>query len=342
MSGSFLEAFLKRIVGFILVLLVLSVVIFILARVVPGDPARIALGPSASQEQVDAMRQSMGLDDPLVVQYLSYLGKAATGDLGKSLLSGKPVSEDVRTFLPATVELVVVTVLFMFAVAVPLGVLTAKHRNSWIDNVGRIVSLVGVTVPSFVVAILLQIFVANFVDGWPILGRVDFQLGSLDGHTGFLLIDSILAGRPDVFLSACQHLVLPAFSLALASIGQITRITRSTMIENQRRDHVLTLRSFGVPSNVIVFRYLFKLSSIAPLTIMGLEFASLIGNAFVIEMLFSWGGFASYGLSAIMQKDINAVMAVVLISGLFFILANLVIDILLALIDPRVSAKEAR
>jgi ABC-type dipeptide/oligopeptide/nickel transport system permease component len=130
--------------------------------------------------------------------------------------------------------------------------------------------------------------------------------------------------------------------LSMAGIGQITRITRSSMLENQRKDHVLTLKSFGVPERVIIFRYLLKLSSIAPLTIMGLEFASLIGNAFVIEMIFAWGGFASYGLTSILQKDLNAVTAVVLVAGLFFIIANLIVDVVISIIDPRLRRKEAR
>jgi len=143
-------------------------------------------------------------------------------------------------------------------------------------------------------------------------------------------------------LNALQHLALPAFALSMAGIGQITRITRSSMIENQRKDHVLTLQSFGVPQRVIIFRYLLKLSSIAPLTIMGLEFASLIGNAFVIEMIFDWGGFASYGLNAILQKDLNAITAVVLVAGLFFVAANLIVDVLISIIDPRLRHRGER
>ncbi|WP_276617459.1 ABC transporter permease [Qingshengfaniella alkalisoli] len=162
------------------------------------------------------------------------------------------------------------------------------------------------------------------------------------GPPGLYTIDGILTGRLDVTLDALRHLAFPALALAMSGIGQIMRITRSAMIEHQRRDHVQTLRSFGVPGRVVTFRYLLKLSSIAPLTIMGLEFASLIGNAFVVEMVFSWGGFASAGLEAVMQKDLNAVMAVVLVSGCFFVVANLLIDIAIGFLDPRLSIKEGR
>ena len=334
-----LETILKRLFSVLMVLFVLSLMIFTLARIVPGDPARMVLGPAASQEQVAALRTEMGLDSPLIVQYGTYVSKAVRGDLGQSIVTNRPVSRDIAEFLPATLELVLVTILIVLLVAVPLGVLTARHRNTWIDNVGRFFSLVGVTIPSFLFAVSLQLLAANFFPDWPILGRVDYQLGAPDGPTGLLLIDSLMAGRFDVFVNAGQHIIFPALALAMSGIGQITRITRSAMIENQRRDHALTLRSFGVPEKVVTFKYLLKLSSVAPLTIMGLEFASMIGNAFVVEMVFGWGGFASYGLTAILQKDLNALMAVVLVSGLFFIFANLVIDIIVGLIDPRLRLR---
>ncbi|MDN2567032.1 ABC transporter permease [Aquibium sp. A9E412] len=342
MNTTYLDVLVRRMIGFAGVLFILSLMIFVLARVVPGDPARIALGPSATQAQVEAMRQEMGLDQPVIVQYADYLTGALQGDFGRSLISGKPVMPEIMALLPATLELVLVTLLIMIAVSVPLGVVTARYRNTWIDNTGRFFSIVGVTMPSFLFAILLQLVAANFIADWPLLGRVSHTLDLPPGPTGLLLVDSLLHGRGDVFVSALKHILFPALALAMAGIGQVTRITRSAMIEHQRRDHVLTLKSFGVPDRVIIFRYLLKLSSIAPLTIMGLEFASLIGNAFVVELVFSWGGFASYGLEAILQKDLNAVMAVVLVSGFFFIVANLVIDVALLVIDPRLRFKEAR
>jgi len=337
-----LVTILTRIGAFVLVMIALSVMIFMLARVVPGDPARMALGPAATSDQVDALRTQMGLDKPIVLQYLDYVGKALRGNLGLSLVSQRPVTVDLAETVPATVELVLVSVIFMFAVAIPLGVVTAHYRNGFIDHLGRILSLTGVTIPSFLFAITLQLLAARYFPDWPIIGRLDHALNWAGGPTGFLLIDGLLAGRFDVMLNALQHLALPAFALSMAGIGQITRITRSSMIENQRKDHVLTLQSFGVPQRVIIFRYLLKLSSIAPLTIMGLEFASLIGNAFVIEMIFDWGGFASYGLNAILQKDLNAITAVVLVAGLFFVAANLIVDVLISIIDPRLRHRGER
>lgn len=342
MRSGFIEFLLRRIAGFAGVLLVLAMMIFVLARVVPGDPARIALGPTASAEQIAALHAEMGLDDPLPVQFFHFLTGALQGDFGVSLISGKPVAQEIASLLPATLELVLATLIIMLALGLPLGVLAARYRNRWIDTVLRIFSLVGVTIPSFLFAILLQLFAAFYIAGWPILGRIDRAFSDFDGPTGLLTLDGLLTGRFDVTLSALQHLAFPALALAMSGIGQIMRITRSAMIEHQRRDHVQTLRSFGVPGRVVTFRYLLKLSAIAPLTIMGLEFASLIGNAFVVELVFSWGGFASAGLEAILQKDLNAVMAVVLVSGCFFVVANLVIDLIIGLIDPRLRMKEAR
>ena len=342
MNAGLIEFLLRRAVGFVSVLLVLSLMIFVLARVVPGDPARMALGPAASQDQVDRMRAQMGLDEPLPVQYVNFLGGAVRGDFGTSLISGRDVTTEVLGLLPATLELVLATLALMLLFGVPLGVLAARYRNRWADTVLRLVSLVGVTMPAFLAAILLQLFAAYFLMDWPILGRLDRSMGMPAGPTGLLTIDGLLLGRPDVTLSALQHLAFPALALSLSGIAQIMRITRSAMIEHQRRDHVQTLRSFGVPGRVVTFRYLLKLSSVAPLTIMGLEFASLIGNAFVVEMVFAWGGFASYGLESILQKDLNAIMAVVMLSGLFFVVANLAIDVLIGVIDPRLRMKGGR
>lgn len=342
MGPGFAQFLLRRIAGFAGVLLVLALMIFVLARVVPGDPARIALGPTASDAQVQQLRSEMGLDDPLPLQFVHFLGNAVQGDFGVSLISGRPVAQEIAALLPATLELVLATLVIMLVFGLPLGVLAARYRNTWADTLLRIVSLLGVTMPSFLFAILLQLFAAYFLVSWPILGRLDNALSGFDGPTGLYTLDGLLTGRLDVTISALQHLAFPAVALAMSGIGQIMRITRSAMIEHQRRDHVQTLRSFGVPGRVVTFRYLFKLSAIAPLTIMGLEFASLIGNAFVVELIFSWGGFASAGLEAILQKDLNAVMAVVLVSGCFFVVANLLIDVLIGLIDPRLRMKESR
>jgi len=326
---------LRRALGFAFVLLGLAVVIFAIARVVPGDPARIALGPLATQEQVQQLHVEMGLDRPAIVQFGAYIGGLLHGDLGQSLVTNRSVAKDIGEALPATLELVLLTLLLIVTVAMPLGMLAARRHNSAVDNISRIVSLLGVVTPGFVVAILLQLLAASSGRFLPLTGRLSPDLMFSADFTHMLLPDALLHGRLDVFIDALAHLVLPAIALSASGIGQIMRITRSAMLDIARREHVETLRSFGVPGRVIALKYMLRLASVAPLTILGLEFASLIGNAFVVELVFSWPGIASYGVRAILSKDFNAVMGVVLTSGLFFVVANLIIDLLIGLIDPR-------
>jgi ABC-type dipeptide/oligopeptide/nickel transport system permease component len=332
---------LRRLIGLVVVLIGLSVVIFVVARLVPGDPARIALGPLATPEQVAQLRDEMGLNKPAILQYIDYVSGVVRGNLGMSLLTNRPVASDLVQALPATLELVLFTLLLMATVSVPMGIVAARNHNTWVDNASRLVSLFGVVTPGFVLAILLQLFASHYQSFLPLTGRLSNDLGFVPDITRLALVDSLLKGRLDAFADALAHILLPSVALAAAGIGQIMRITRSSMLEIARRDHVETLRSFGVPGRVITFKYMLRLASVAPLTVLGLEFASLIGNAFVVEMVFIWPGMASYGVRAILSKDFNAVMGVVLISGLFFVVANLIIDMLVGLIDPRLRQGSA-
>ncbi|MEL0221484.1 MAG: ABC transporter permease, partial [Deltaproteobacteria bacterium] len=220
--------------------------------------------------------------------------------------------------------------------SIPLGVLAAIYRDSWVDNLTRIISLIGVVTPGFVLAIIFQLMASYYWTIFPVTGRLGSNVSFEAGVTGMLTVDSLLAGRLDAF----RHLFLPSIALAAAGIGQVMRITRSSMIEVGNRDFIEVSRAFGIPERVVTFRYMLRIAAVAPLTILGLEFASLIGNAFIVEFVFSWPGIASYGVRTILQKDLNAVIGVVLVSGIFFVVANLVIDILLGLIDPRHRLRE--
>lgn len=330
----------KRALSLLLVFFGLAVLIFIIARIVPGDPARIALGPLATAAQVAEMRGEMGLDQPFHQQLWSYISGLFQGDLGKSLLTSRPVLDDILQALPATLELVIFTLIIQIALSIPLGVLAAVYRDTWIDNITRVVALIGVVTPGFVIAIVLQLVASYQFQFFPVTGRIDPGLGFSAGFTGLLLIDSVVAGRWDVFGDAIRHLLLPSIALAAAGIGQVMRITRSAMIEISGRDFIEASRAYGIPERVVTMRYMLRVASVAPLTILGLEFASLIGNAFIVEFVFSWPGIASYGVRTILQKDLNAVIGVVLVSGVFFVIANLVIDMLLGIIDPRNRIRE--
>ena len=323
----------------LLVFIGLSIIIFAIARLVPGDPARISLGPLATAEQVEDLREKMGLNKPLVSQYGLYVKNLFQGDMGESTLTNRPVIADIKQALPATLELVILAIVLTAVIGFPLGLIAAYRPNGWFDQISRVVSLVGVVTPSFLLAIIFQLMASLNWIYLPITERLSSGLDFPNSYTGLLLIDSLLSGRFDVFVDSFQHLLLPAFALAATGIAQIMRITRSSMIEFSHRDHVETLRACGVSQKSVHFKYLLRLSASAPLTILGLEFASLIGNAFVVEMVFSWPGVASYGVRSILHKDFNAVVGVVLVSGVFFIVANLVIDFIIGLVDPRVTQK---
>ena len=332
----------RRAMTLFLVLLGLAILIFVIARIVPGDPARIALGPMATAEQVTELQNEMGLNDSYPKQLWTYLSGLAQGDLGKSLLTSRPVMDDIRAALPATLELVLFTIILQITVSIPLGVMAAVYRNTWVDNVLRVVSLVGVVTPGFVLAIILQLIAAYYLGFFPITGRLDGGIDFSADVTGLLIVDGTLAGRFDVVMDAVRHLFLPSIALAAAGIGQVMRITRTAMIEVASRDFVEASRAYGIPERVVTFRYMLRVASVAPLTILGLEFASLIGNAFIVEFVFSWPGIASYGVRTILQKDLNAVIGVVLVSGVFFVVANLAIDILLGFLDPRHRLRAGR
>ena len=332
----------RRGASLFIVLFGLAILIFVIARIVPGDPARIALGPLATAEQVTDLRAEMGLDEPFFIQLGTYLSGLAQGDLGKSLLTSRPVMDDILGALPATFELVVFTLVIQIVISIPLGILAAVYRNTWVDNVIRVVSLVGIVTPGFVLAILLQFCAAMYFGFFPITGRIDPSIMFDADITGLLLVDGLIKGRPDVVGDALRHLFLPAIALAAGGIGQVVRITRSAMIEVASRDFIEASRAYGIPERVVRFRYMLRVAAVAPLTILGLEFASLIGNAFIVEFVFSWPGIASYGVRTILQKDLNAVIGVVLVSGVFFVVANLTIDIILGLLDPRHRLREGK
>lgn len=335
----FLSFLVRRLLWSALVLLGLSIVIFTVARAVPGDPARMALGPRASPAQVEALQERLSLDKPMVQQYGVYMSGLVRGDLGRSLLTERPVAEDIRDTFPATFELVFVTVTIAFALGIPLGVTAAYWKDRWPDNLVRLFSLFSAVAPAFFLGLLLQILAGYVLQILPTTGRLPSAMGFEANISGLLLIDSLLAGRFDVFTQTLRHLLLPAIALASTTLGQIALTTRAAMIDVSTQDYIEASRAFGVPERVQVFKYMLRPSFVPPLTIMGLAFASLIGSAFVVELVFSWPGMAAYGIRAILQKDLNAVMGVVMVSGVFFVLINLTIDIMIGIVDPRVRIR---
>jgi peptide/nickel transport system permease protein len=338
----FLSFLIKRVGWSVLVLVGLSIVIFVIARVVPGDPARMALGPRATPEQVATMQAELGLDRPIIEQYGLFIEGLTRGDLGKSLLTERPVNDDIRETFAATFELVICTMILAMGFGVPLGMIAAYWKDEWPDTAVRVFAIFAAVTPSFFLALLLQILAGYVLHILPTTGRLPNSVEFEASWTGLLLLDSLLAGRLDVFGQAMRHLLLPSLALAAATMGQMARLTRASMIDVSRQDYIEAARAFGIPEWLRVTKYMLRPSFVPPLTIMGLEFASLIGGAFVVEMVFAWPGMAAYGIRTILQKDLNAVMGVVMVSGVFFVLVNLAIDVLVGFVDPRVRIRGKR
>jgi peptide/nickel transport system permease protein len=338
----FLLFLIRRALWSLLVLFGLSVVIFTIARGMPGDPVRLALGPRASNEQVEQFRQTLGFDKPLIQQYGIYVSGLVGGDLGLSLLTKRPVSDDIRETFAATFELVLATITIAFLFGVPLGVAAARWKDKWPDNLVRLIAIFSAVTPSFFLALVLQILAGYVLHILPTTGRLPPGMAFSADMTGLITIDSLLHGRLDVFAEGLRYLLLPSLALSAATMGQIARITRSSMIDVASQDYIEASRAFGIPERVRVFKYMLRPSFVPPLTISGLEFASLIGNAFVVELVFAWPGMAAYGVRTIMQKDLNAVMGVVIVSGVFFVIVNLVIDVLVGIVDPRIRIRGRR
>lgn len=334
-----LRVLLKRLGTSVIVLIGVSMLIFAIARVIPGDPARIALGPNATADQVEQLRTALHLDQPIAVQYLEFLRDLGQGDLGMSLYTNRPVAQDIAQFLPATLELIFVAGALMILIGLPLGMIAARYRGRWPDDLVRVIAMLGVSAPSFVWAVVLMLVFAFFLPIFPVAGRLaeGFEVPTV---TGFLTVDSLLAGDPAAFVSTLHHIALPAFALALSGIGQAARLTRANMVETYDRPYVEMARSYGWPEHRIATRYAFKPSLIPSLTIIGLDFAAMLGNAFLVEAVFAWPGLSRYGVEVILRKDLNAIVGTVLVISAAFLIVNIVVDLLTAVINPRIRYSE--
>lgn len=326
----------KKVSTYLLVLVGLSILIFIIARVVPGDPARLALGPRTPEETVQRLRQEMNLDKPIYLQYVLWAKGVLHGDFGKSLLTRRSVSEDIREFLPATLEMVMLSALLMIVGGITLGILAAKFSDTWLDGVIRIISYLGIVAPAFVWAIIFMFVFGYFLPIFPITGRLSYGIIAPKFITGMYMIDGLLSGSLNTVKDAFMHLVLPAVSLCLGGLAQAARITRSSMTDNMAKDYISAQKAYGIPERVVLFKYLLKPSLIPTVSVLGLDIAALFGNAFLVELIFNFSGLSKYGIQAMLNKDINVISAVVLILGLVFISVNIVIDIIVSFLDPRI------
>lgn len=331
-----LRFLMKRMIQGVFVIFGLSIFIFVISRIIPGDPAQLALGPRATTEAVSQLRQEMHLDESLPTQYKYWVTEAMQGNFGKSVNTKNPVAQDVRQFLPATIELVLVSGLILIIFSIILGLLAAKHKDTWVDALIRFSAYIGIAIPAFVMASILLL---SFGLTWqivPVLGRLSPHIIPPPTVTNLLLVDSLLAGDLVAFWDALQHILLPAISLALGGMLQEARILRSSMSDNMSKEYISVAKGYGIPRNVIINKYLFKPSFIPVVSVMGLDLAALMGNAFLVETIFNWPGLSRYGLNAMLTKDLNAISAVILIIGLIFLSLNIIVDIIIAALDPRI------
>jgi peptide/nickel transport system permease protein len=338
----FLAFITRRAVHSIFVLFGLSMVIFLIARVMPGDPARVAVGARAPDWVVDNLREQMHLNDSLPVQYAYWLRDALQGDFGISLVTRRSVAADITEFFPASLELALVSLFITAVFGIGLGTLSARHKDKLIDNVVRIISYMGVVTPSFVFAILF-LLLFGYVLGWfPTIGRLSESVVRPERVTGFMTVDALLAGNFAAFVDALHHLVLPALAIAMGAMAQEARITRASMSENLTKDYIANARALGLPERIVMGRFLLKPSLIPTISILGLDFAASLSNAFLVELIFVWPGLSRYGMNAILRKDLNAISAVILVLGVVFIVVNVLVDIIVAKLDPRIGLRSAR
>ncbi|MBN2324328.1 MAG: ABC transporter permease [Spirochaetes bacterium] len=332
----FIKFLARRIGHSVFVILGLSILVFLIARVMPGDPARMALGPRAPEAVVQRFREELHLDKPIYVQYYYWLRGAVQGDFGMSLFTKRNVAHDVKEFLPATLELMVCTGIIFTVFGILLGVASARYANKWPDNVVRVFSYLGVCTPAYVFGILFLLLFGYVFNLLPTIGRLSPELEYPAHATGFITIDSIIAGDFRAFWDGLKHLIMPSVALALGPMAQEARITRSSMTENLQRDFIALERSQAIPERRIMTRYLMRISIIPTVSVLGLDFASQLGWAFLVELIFNWPGLSRYGINVMLHKDLNAIVAVIMIIGLVFLVVNIVVDIIVAGLDPRI------
>jgi peptide/nickel transport system permease protein len=316
-------------------LLGLLVVTFVLIRVVPTDPASAIAGDAATPEQIERLRHQYGLDRPIWEQFFVYVGKVARLDFGESAFSRRPVALDIAQRLPATLELIVASLVLSVGIGVPLGVFAALRHNQWPDFMLRVMSVLGVAVAAFWFAIMLQLLFSMQLGWLPLRGELTETIAPPSLVTGFLLLDSVLAGRMDAFSDALAHLVLPAVTLALGGMAGIVRFTRAGVLDTLQQDFVLYERAVGYRRTRLIWRYVLRNSVTATITQVGLLFGALIAGGVVVEAIYDWPGIGSYTVQAILTGDHQVMLAVTLLVGVIYAAVNIVTDLVHGLIDPR-------
>jgi ABC-type dipeptide/oligopeptide/nickel transport system permease component len=330
----------RRLLAMVPVLALVLVIVFSLVRFIPGDPAVTLLGPGATQQQIQALRLQLDLDKTLPLQFLSYLAGLAQGDLGQSLKSGLPVARELLSRLPATLELAFVALIGAVLVGIPLGVVSATRPNTLLDHALRVGSLVGVSVPAFLLALVLQLVFSVWLGWLPVSGRTSpFASGA--GPTGFALVDSLAAGNLAAFFDGLAHVLLPATVLAAFLAATLARFVRNALMETLGEDFIRTARAKGLTRAEVVYGHGLRNALLPAITVVGLKFAEMLGGAVLTETIFAWPGIGRYMFEAIRNRDYPVIQGTTLLFALIFVASSIVVDVLHALLDPRIRRKVA-
>ncbi len=337
-SSGFVRFVARRAAALVLLAIGITFVVFLLTQAVPADPVAASLGEQAAGDPaaVAAFKAHYGLDKPLPQRYAIYLGHLLRGDLGDSTQTHNPVRKDLATFIPATAELAFYSIIVAIMVGVALGVLAAMRRNHPIDHTLRVVSLGGISMPTFWIA-LLALYVFFFRLGWfPGGGRLGIGVEPPPSVTGLYTIDALLAGQWSTFTDALDHLVLPALVLAAFNVSLLTRYTRSSVLEVVGNDYVRAARAKGLPEWIVVTRYVLRAALPAVVTVIGLLFANILTGAVLVENIFSWPGVGQYAYTSAINLDVQAIAGVSIFAAIVYVTINFVVDVLYGIIDPRI------
>jgi peptide/nickel transport system permease protein len=325
----------RRVLAAIPVLFGLSIILFAFVHFLPGDPCRSILGQHATEAACDRLRANLGLDQPLIIQYLDYLGKLLRLDFGASIINNKPFLEEFGVRFPATVELSIAALVFAVAAGIPLGRLAARHAHGWIDGGVTVVSLLGISIPVFVLALSLVYIFAVQLEWLPTQGRLSPR-ANVEQVTGFMLIDTLLAGRPDLFIDAIRHLILPAIALGSIPLAIIARITRASVLDVNHEDYVRTARAKGLSEKGVDARHIMRNAWLPVVTVIGLQVGGLLAGAVLTETVFSWNGVGRYVVEAIGNRDYFIIQSSILVFAVIFLFVNLLVDLSYAYLNPRI------
>lgn len=328
----------RRLLDILPVLLGITVLVFLFLQLIPGNPAVVLLGPRATPDQIANLQEQLGLNRPLPLQYLSFLGKLIRFDLGRSIISGIPITRELATRWPATFELSVAAMLIAIVLGVPAGILAAVKKNGWIDNLAMSTSLLGVSMPVYWLGLLLVYLFAVHLHWLPPSGRLGVS-SNLQPITGFYVLDALLRFNFPALGDVLTHLLLPAITLGTIPLAIIARITRSAMLEVLSQDYIRTARAKGLLERWVISKHALKNALLPVVTIIGLQFGTLLGGAILTETIFSWPGIGSWIYEGILARDYPVVQGGVVFVAIVFVLINLLVDISYAFLDPRIQYK---